>query len=52
MLVAAGRFELCTPILERLLRDGLRLAILALIQLATLPHLVMRPPEGFALHVF
>jgi len=34
---------------ERLERDTLRLAILPLIQIATLPRLVVRPPESFVL---
>jgi hypothetical protein len=38
-------FELRTPIPESLERDSLRLAILPLVQVATLPRLMMRPPE-------
>jgi hypothetical protein len=43
------RLELRPPVAERLQRDALRLAILPLIQVATLPRLVMRPPERLAL---
>jgi hypothetical protein len=42
-------FELCPPVAEGLERDALNLAILALIQLATLPRFVMRSPERIAL---
>src|SRR6476646_6206337 len=42
-------FKLRPPVAERLERDALRLAILPLIQVATLPRLVVRPPESFAL---
>ena len=38
-------FELRTPIPESLERDSLRLAILPLVQVATLPRLMMRPSE-------
>src|SRR5205807_3137849 len=38
-------FELRPPVAERLERDPLGLAILPLIQLATTPHLMVRPPK-------
>ena len=38
-------FELRTPIPESLERDPLRLAILPLVQVDTLPCLMTRPPE-------
>jgi hypothetical protein len=41
--------ELLTPVLEPLLWQALRLAILPLIQVAPLPRLVMRTPECLAL---
>lgn len=51
--LALGRlrlgFELLAPVLERLLREAMNLAILALIQIATLPRLMMSPPERLAI---
>jgi hypothetical protein len=51
--LALGRlwlgFELRAPIAKSLERNPLRLAILSLIQVATLPRLMMRPPESLAL---
>jgi hypothetical protein len=41
-------FELRTPVAEGLQRQALRLAILPLIQVTTLPRFVMRPPERLA----
>ena len=38
-------FELLAPVLECLLWKPMNLAILALVQVATLPSLMMRPPE-------
>ena len=43
------RSELLTPVLETLLRQVMRFAILPLIQVATLPRLVVRSPERLTL---
>jgi hypothetical protein len=42
-------FELRPPVAKGLERGAFRLAILPLIQVAALPRLVMRPPEGLTL---
>jgi hypothetical protein len=42
-------FELRTPVAEGLERNPLPLAILPLIQIATLPRIMMRTPERLAL---
>jgi hypothetical protein len=41
--------ELLAPVLERLLWQAMSLAILALIQVATLPRLMVRTPERLTL---
>jgi hypothetical protein len=42
-------FKRHPPVAERLERNALSFAILPLVQVATLPRLVVRSPEGFAL---
>lgn len=41
--------ELCPPVLKALQKQPMRLAILALVQLAALPRLMMRSPERLTL---
>ena len=55
MQLTRGRLRLrlnsepLAPVLERLLRENVKFAILPLIQVAALPTLMMRPPESLML---